>query len=109
MQTMIDVFVSNRKWSKTLSVLMIITFFFNIISYITDPKGIALVVSMNIFFYLVPAIALWRYAKLVTQAENSSEPIGYLEEACEQQAKHFKVLGIMSIIVVVLSVAIFSL
>ncbi len=116
MQTMIDAFIANRKWSKILSVLMIILFVMSILGEFGSVLSSSIVNSnvnmtrlsvklfTNTFFYVIPAIALWNYAKEVKKAEDSSDPISHLEDACEQQAKYFKVLGITTLVLTVIVV-----
>lgn len=120
MQTMIEAFVASRKWSKILSVLMIIFFIMTILSelvnvFITASIGGAAISGasfgaffvqffINIFLYLIPAFALWGYAKEVRKAEDSDYPISHLEDACGKQAKYFKVLGITTLVLIIISV-----
>ncbi len=119
MQTMIEAFIASRKWSKILSVLMIIIFAITILSelvgvFVGISVGEPTILGMafgkffmqlfiNIFFYLIPALALWKYAKEVSKAEDSNYPISHLEDACGQQARYFKVLGVTMLVLVAIA------
>ncbi|MBS9781840.1 MAG: hypothetical protein KGV56_05030 [Gammaproteobacteria bacterium] len=119
MQAMIEAFVASRKWSKILSVLMIIIFIMTLLRELVNMFALASVGGttvlglsfgaffvqffINIFFYLIPAFALWGYAKEVKKAEESDYPISHLEDACGKQAKYFKVLGITSLVLIIIS------
>ncbi len=107
MQIIIDAFVASKKWVKILSVLMVILFILTGIGNIMNFKNLStflLQQIINCCFYIIPAVALLNYAKEVNKAEESHYPISHLEDACQQQAKYFKVLGITVLVFAVLSI-----
>lgn len=110
MNQIIEAFSATRKWSKIVAIVFIVAFVLQILNMVmTIANGQALIAILNLiislFMYLMPGLALLKYAGYVRRAEdNISDPITNLEDACEQQAKFFRYVGIISVVVIVLAV-----
>lgn len=114
MNQIIEAFSANKKWSKIVGILFIVNFVLQVLGSFIPEEGasvtmmfsaIVLTVLIGIFLYLIPGLSLVKYAGLIKSVEeNQVDPITGLEDACEQQAKFFKYLGVLSLIIIILTV-----
>lgn len=112
MENLIERFVENQKWSKITAVLFIVMFGVQVLSALMNigmgAAGIGsalLGLLIGVFLYLLPGLSLLSYCKHITVAETHPlEATGSIEEACRQQSKYFKYLGVVSLIFIVLFV-----
>ncbi|PID66029.1 MAG: hypothetical protein CR975_05195 [Gammaproteobacteria bacterium] len=111
MQQIIEAFIATKKWSKILATLLLVSFALTLVNIFYDFQSVfqaLLQIAVNCCFYLIPGLVLWNYANHIQQAENNTHPISELEDACGQQAKYFKVLGIAVLVMIVFIIIVFS-
>lgn len=112
MNHIVESFVGSRKWAKIVAVFFMVMFALQVlsgfVSFLSGLPGVIMgiiMIAMGVFFYLLPGLYLQRYAGAVAEAEeNVDNPVVELEEACLQQGKYFKLIGIVTLVMIILAV-----
>lgn len=116
MDKLIGIFKKTQRWSKITGLLFLALFVLHLsgiglVLYTSEGTANALVGKaiigglLCVVFFLMPGVILLRYTGKIRTAEKYSDnPLGHLEDACEQQARLFKHFGVLSILLIALVV-----